>query len=391
MMRILILTEEFPPNVHSGLGVHYDDLSRALAKKCEVVLISARRSWRVPAREKKGNLEVIRIWTPSIFPLNHIFYMIGSTIRGYFMEKDLTDICSPFGLLYACMPKREPIVLKLHSVYQGQHGSFVYSHLLFPLGGLLERFLIARSDQVHTISKYMKDQAMLQYGVDESKIKETLNGVDFDRFQVSTSKKDVARELGLDGFDKIVLCVGRIVDRKAPLNLVGAIAPILEQFPGTGFVFIGSGFTEGSGYAKAFAEAIQDPLVSRSTRHIEWIDSGLMAKYYRAADIYCHPAVFEPFGNVVAEAAASGLAVVTSPSGGPEEIVAGGAGIVMTDGSSPVIAENIIALLRDENHLLDMQTRAKRRAKSLSWDTTAAKTASLYSALIEKYKSTRRD
>lgn len=50
-------------------------------------------------------------------------------------------------------------------------------------------------------------------------------------------------------------------------------------------------------------------------------DSALLARYYRAADVYLHAARVESFGNVLLEARASGIAIVATSVGGiPEQV-----------------------------------------------------------------------
>lgn len=79
----------------------------------------------------------------------------------------------------------------------------------------------------------------------------------------------------------------------------------------------------------------------------------------------------EPFGLVVLEAMASGLAVVASSHGGLSE-ACGGAGLLMDSYNQQELVKQLEGLCRDETKLQNLRERSIQRAASANWSNTAS-------------------
>ena len=78
----------------------------------------------------------------------------------------------------------------------------------------------------------------------------------------------------------------------------------------------------------------------------------------RRASLFVLPSLQEGFGLVVAEALASGVPAVVTPSGGPEELIrASGGGEVLSGFEADEFAERLEALLSDQDRLVEMRRR----------------------------------
>ena len=189
------------------------------------------------------------------------------------------------------------------------------------------------------------------------------------------------------GFNKkeVVIYVGRFVQRKGALNLVKAIPDVIKKRHETLFLFVGGGFSEGSWYEKEIKKNIEDLNIGNHVKIIPWIDRDKLLEYYRASDIFVHPADYEPFGNNVLEAMATGLPVVVSKSGGPEEIVTKN-GIILNKNEPSEISKGILQLLSDERKLKIFSKRSIIRAKHFSWKRNAEDTVKLYHQVLTDQK-----
>jgi phosphatidylinositol alpha-mannosyltransferase len=85
-----------------------------------------------------------------------------------------------------------------------------------------------------------------------------------------------------------------------------------------------------------------------------------VAEHLRRATLFVLPSRQEGFGIVAAEALAAGLPVVTTPSGGPEALVAESGGGVVLEGFSPEeLAASVRTLLGDPARLEEMRRRGR--------------------------------
>jgi glycosyltransferase involved in cell wall biosynthesis len=86
-----------------------------------------------------------------------------------------------------------------------------------------------------------------------------------------------------------------------------------------------------------------------------------VAAELRRASLFVLPSLQEGFGIVAAEALASGVPVVTTPSGGPEELVrASGGGVVIDDFEPETLAAAVIRALADGRRLAEQRTSGRR-------------------------------
>lgn len=92
-----------------------------------------------------------------------------------------------------------------------------------------------------------------------------------------------------------------------------------------------------------------------------------LAEAYANMDLFVFPSHTDTFGNVVIEAFASGVPVVTTSSGGPKFLVRPGAtGYVAAQDSD--FAGHIVELIKDRELHGRMRSNARDYALSLSWD-----------------------
>jgi len=131
----------------------------------------------------------------------------------------------------------------------------------------------------------------------------------------------------------------------------------------------------------ALGDAVASTDVSGvETRSVPFVnDAGRLALYYRAADLYVHPALAENLPLAIIEAMACGTPVVSTEVGGIPEIVEDGAtGTLLAIGASAGLASAIVDLLADEektrafseagiHRVLDRFTLERQAAEYLAW------------------------
>lgn len=214
-----------------------------------------------------------------------------------------------------------------------------------------------------TCSEFLRGWYLREYPLDPGRIRTVLAGVDHAAFRPEKSRS---------WRDLRVLFVGRL-DRNKGLDLaldaVGALhaggIPIRLSVAGSVW-FHGSGIFSPD-YMERMRPALQRP-------GVDWlghVPRRWLPQVMRGNDVcLVLSRSEEPFGLVVLEAMASGLAVVTSGRGGLPEAGAGAAAVV-----DSLSVEAVAGLLRtwagDRAVLEGWMKKSRERAQSATWEKTA--------------------
>lgn len=92
-----------------------------------------------------------------------------------------------------------------------------------------------------------------------------------------------------------------------------------------------------------------------------------LARAYANMDLFAFPSRTDTFGNVIQEAAASGVPSVVTNEGGPKDLVAPGVtGIVAATNEEFIRA--VVELLRDPERMRTMGAAARNKVQGVSWD-----------------------
>ncbi|WP_229676658.1 glycosyltransferase family 4 protein [Corynebacterium marinum] len=180
------------------------------------------------------------------------------------------------------------------------------------------------------------------------------NGVDSEAIEsrlASIDRNELRSELGFKSTDLVVGFVGRISSDKGVKTLLDALqdSKLEENIHG---LLIGA--VEDESLAK---EA--DGLGSRCKR-IPWTDD--VWGYLPAMDILCLPTLREGFPNVVLEASAAGVPVITTrATGAVDSVVPEKTGYLIDIGDSEELVRRLNALNADRSRLQQMGNAARKR------------------------------
>lgn len=167
------------------------------------------------------------------------------------------------------------------------------------------------------------------------------NGVDVERF--SPGPSEVRERLGLPREAPVVGFVGRLTRDKGLPELIEAFDAILKAKPEAHLLLVG--------WFDASEDSLSAGLRARIQSHPRIQCTGLVADtapYYRAMDVMVLPTWREGFPNVVLEAAATGVPVVTTIStGSRDSVVPEVTGLLIPPGYPEAISEAVLKLLRD--------------------------------------------
>jgi glycogen synthase len=404
-MRIAILTNEYPPHVYGGAGVHVEYLARELARldggaHAVDVLCFGDQSVR------QGNLTVQGVAPPCAIPCRDPRHrkLMDPLVRDLTMaaalpEADVIHCHTWYTHLAGCLLRQlsgAALVLTTHSLEPHRPWKVEQLGTGYHVSSWVEKTAYQNADGVIAVSQAMREDVRALYSVPDERIRVIPNGIDLDQYR-PTPDRGVLTKYGVDPETPYVLFVGRITRQKGIIHLVHAIRHVR---PGVQVVLC-AGAPDTEEIGREMAEQVEQ--ARRQTANpIVWIDrmvpkEDVIPLYTQAALFVC-PSVYEPFGMINLEAMACGTPVVASAVGGIKEVVVpgetgllvpfearGGADFEPRDPDSFArdLASAVNGLLADPERRGQMGRRSRERVERLfSWASVARRTLDFYADLV---------
>lgn len=168
--------------------------------------------------------------------------------------------------------------------------------------------------RVIAVSNFVRDDLIREFGLAPEKTLTIYNGVDFDRFRPAVDGSEraaIRQKFAIPASARMVAFVGNGFARKG-------LGFLIEAWP----LVVGGAFLLVAG---------ADRQTEKFARRARGLNVGARIVFtgplpnvetiFHAADAFAMPSLFEPFGNVVMEAMASGLPAMTSAFSGVAEVI----------------------------------------------------------------------
>jgi alpha-maltose-1-phosphate synthase len=398
--KVALFTNEYPPHIYGGAGVHAEYLARELSclVPVEVRCFGAQDSERPNLRVKGYGP-----WTEAKQNTDPRFGgALDAMYRSLAMAKDNLDAsvvhCHTWYVQFAGFLARKlwgiPFVLTTHSLEPLRPWKVEQLGNAYHLSAWIENNGIMNADAVIAVSQETRNDVLRCFpGVDPAKVRVIHNGIDLKEYQ-KTDAVDALVKRGVDPARPFVLFVGRITRQKGIIHLVNAIPDIDPSVQ----VVLCAGAPDTPEIGKEMAARVDE--VSAGRPGVIWIQEMLprdhVIQYYSNAAVFCCPSVYEPFGIINLEAMACETAVVASAIGGiPEVVVPGETGILVdlelkpgtfepVDAArfSKALADGINTVALDPALRENYGRNGRRRVEDhFSWTAIAQRTLDLYRSL----------
>jgi UDP-glucose:(heptosyl)LPS alpha-1,3-glucosyltransferase len=189
---------------------------------------------------------------------------------------------------------------------------WVYRHLE------LRRFASQSPPHVIAMSKMVAADFQRYYGVQRDRTRLVYHQVDLKRFRperMQSLRGPARAALAVDDNSLVILWVGHNFKRKGARPLVEAAAQLLRRRRDFRVIAAGSTVQRSASYQRLAQRLGCDQCVRFIGQHSQ------IETLYAAADVFCLPTFYDPFGLVVLEAMACGLPVIVSRYAGVAELV----------------------------------------------------------------------
>jgi glycosyltransferase involved in cell wall biosynthesis len=388
-MRILVLNYEYPP-LGGGAAVATAALAQGLMERgvaVDVVTAGAEpgveRRTAGPGTEafEQGSLTVYRVRSrrTGVHQAgmgDAASYLVGALpvirrlLRIHKYDAVHVFFSLPTGALLPFLGLRDtPVVVSLRGSdvpgYDPHNSSLQRAHrLLAPL----TRWIWRRADRVVAVCESLGQLALhtcpdLRYAV-------VPNGVDLTLFHpADPATRRPSKRIRC-------LAVARLIERKGVGDLLRSFA-LLERGRFE-LEIVGGGADE-----QVLRELATRLGVTQDVRFLGPLSRAQVAARYREADLFTLPSSAEAFGNVFAEALASGLPIVGSATGGIPDLVAHGSnGLLVPPGDVQALAGAIRYLADDPVLRTEMSIRNRAKAEAtLEWTQVTRRFLSIYEGM----------
>jgi alpha-maltose-1-phosphate synthase len=392
LMRVGILTREYPPEVYGGAGVHVEYLTRELSRHVDVavhcfgapresaLVAGTYRPWAalsdVALQTMSVDLAMAQHLGNTDLVHSHTWY---ANLAGHLAKLlwDIPHVCTTHSL--------EP--LRPWKAEQLGGG--------YALSCFCEETALQAADAVIAVSQEMRRDVLACYpAIDHAKVTVIHNGIDPDEYRPDGGT-DVLERRGIDPSRSSVVFVGRVTRQKGIVHLLEA-APEIDSSAQLVIIAGAADTEELAAEVRALHARAQE-----RRGNIIWVEEMLpradVIQVLSHATVFVCPSIYEPFGLVNLEAMACGSAVVASAVGGiPEIVVDGETGYLVpcdirVDDPDPAaarrfasdLAQRINALIAERDRAAAFGRAGRQRVvEHFSWESVAARTAELYRRLL---------
>ena len=404
-MKIALFSNEFPPNIYGGAGVHIDFLSQELAKLAQVELRCFGNQ-----EETSGSMHVQGIQSSLNQrddvnnPHIKMFHNLSKNVEmsQHTLQADVIH-CHTWYTHLAGIFSREllqvPLLLTTHSLETHRPWKVEQLGNGYFLSRWIENHAYNTADGIIAVSKQMKTDVIEAYGINPEKVTVIHNGID-PEFYKPTFDVDLLLEYGIQPDVPFVLFVGRITRQKGISQLISAA----KYFNTNCQIVLCAGAPDTLEIAKETEELITKLKSERDGVILisEMLPREKIKILYSHARVFACPSLYEPFGIINLEAMACETPVVGSHVGGiPEIIVEGKTGYLIPlepisridfnprnpDEFHKEFASKVNKLLEDEALAIKMGKAGREKVlEKFSWESIAKTTYNYYQEVISNFE-----
>ncbi len=386
-LRVLMLSWEYPPVLVGGLGRHVHALAVSLAEAGHEVTVVTRHGTDAALEEVCEGVRVVRapedppavpLSTPSLLAWTMAFNHALTRAALYAAATGSYDVVHAHDWLVAHTAVTMsdhlgvPLVATIHATEAGRHQGWLPAELNRTIHSV-EWWLGREADRLIACSRYMRWEISRLLDVTAQRIEVIPNGVHAPAWQpparaVSAARARYAGDGPLLGF------AGRLVHEKGLQYLIDALPRLRRDHPGLRLV------VAGDGPYRPDLQAQVDRLGLRSTVHFAGFLGAHLPAVFAATDTVVVPSVYEPFGMVALEAAATGAPVAVASTGGLAELVDHDVtGMTFPTRDPRGLGDAVGALLADRTRARRLARCAQRMVHTrYGWAGIADRTAATY-------------
>jgi len=362
-MRVAIVAPTYPP-YRGGVGEHVRHVAEELRRVGHTATVITTRFGGDPDRDER---DVVRLGRAVLVPANGSLCPVAvapamrrrvrrALRRGGF---DVVHVHEPFLPMLSLAAVAEapcPVVATFHASNDSPLGYRVFRRQLAAYSSRISERIAVSSAALETVRPYFPGRYEI-----------VPNGVEVARFAR-------AEPVERDPESFRILFLGRLEQRKGLEYLLAAMPRILREVPEAQLVVVGGGPLAG------YYRSRVPPAAKYHVEFTGFVSHEDVPRQYRAADVYCSPAVGgESFGIVLLEAMAAGATVVASDIPGYRDVIQHDVtGLLVSKGSPGAIASAVVRLARDRELTRRLRNAARFDVERYDWASVTRRIVGVY-------------
>lgn len=378
-MKILIVTDQFPPRQFGGMAQHAWHMASYLGKNHEVEVLTLRADQdRVAeAGEPFGVQAVLSKRFPALD-----FRIVARAARKF--RADAVHVCTA-GLMDGRLAGDIPVVTRVvgNDFLRPWCGyNLPLRSVLYRLPGKDTREAITRwemgirktkvqqnlgkSEMVVANSSWTRDQ-LVESGLALEQIKVIVGGMDESLFSPPRNRTVLRKSMGLKEDDFVLVTAGNLIGKKNFDTVIRALAELVKKGHGNlRYFVVGDG-----GYQENLEQLVSSLKLSDRVVFAGRVSQSDLSKYYQAADLYVQVSVEETMGRTYFEAGGCGIPVIGARVGGVPSVIEDGKNGLLVDDPEDVeeVSGVVSQLLSDPALRAKMGAEGvKLAAEKFSWE-----------------------
>ncbi|EPC04341.1 hypothetical protein L861_03205 [Litchfieldella anticariensis FP35 = DSM 16096] len=251
-----------------------------------------------------------------------------------------------------------PVVSGFHTNFDHYAGDYGMRWLKVPVQATLRRF--HNRTQATLVPTSTQADALRTQGFDNVHVMG--RGIDSHHFTPDKRDPTLRQQWGVGEHQPVALYVGRLASEKNLDLLVDTLQAMQEAQPDLATVLVGDGPLRAS-LQRRLPEAI----------FTGFIDHDALARHYASAEVFIFPSLSETYGNVVAEAMASGLGIVAFDYAAANEWIDNGQhGVTVACGDTSAFITAAVELCQHPARYGRLGRAARTRIESCRWEHIAS-------------------
>lgn len=378
-LRVAVVTETYPPEIN-GVAITTGRMVDGLvAAGHRVDLIRPRQAHEGGAIQLPDGAEGVEEMLSRGIPLpRYANLQLGLPARKVLLRRwstqrpDVVQVVTegPLGwsALTAARKLRLPVISEFHTNFHRYSGHYGVGWLKRPIAAYLRKFH-NRADLTLVPTRALCGE-LAEQGI--ARVDVVSRGVDTTLFDPARRSASLRRSWGLAPDDLAVVYVGRIAPEKNLALLEKAFEAIRAHQPRARLILVGSG------PAQQALQARQPAAVFCGSR-----TGAFLAEHYASGDLFLFPSLTETYGNVVAEALASGLPVVAYRDAAAQELIEHRVqGWLAEPGDEAAFIAGAVALADAPELRARQRLAARERVASLAWQAIVERLVTLQRQVI---------